>query len=201
MGEKSHEAIIGLMPNGRATGNLDGYRPTALGHMDKRMLMTPLMRRFIAVLGRKGMAADWQLRAMLGSTAATPVFRAQRRLQRGQEENHVLAFDVIKAFDTDPHAALALRMRHMAVPEELIKLFNTPSYGSTVRVVTAHRPTLSIRLHRGLQQGSVDRAVLYLLLPEPPLWSHSYGALPAEPKEMPATLCSPWHTRIATTCW
>ena len=62
--------------------------------------MTPLMRRFTAVLARKGLAAEWQLGAMPGSTAAAPVVLAQRRLQRGQGENHVLAFDVSKAFDT-----------------------------------------------------------------------------------------------------
>ena len=61
------------------------------------------MRRFTAVLARNGMAADWQFGAMPGATAAAPVFLAQRRLQRGQEENHVLAFDVSKAFDTAPH--------------------------------------------------------------------------------------------------
>ena len=59
-----------------------------------RMLMTPLMRRFTAVLARKGLAADWQFGAMPGSTAAAPVFLAQCRLQRGPEKNHVLAFDV-----------------------------------------------------------------------------------------------------------
>ena len=76
-----HEAIIWLMPKGTATGDLDTYRPTALGQQDMRMLITPLMRRFTAVLVRKGMAADWQFGAMLGSTAAAPVFLAQRRLQ------------------------------------------------------------------------------------------------------------------------
>ena len=103
--ESWHEAIIWLMPKGTATGNLDEYRPIALGQQDMRMLMTPLMRRFTAVLARKGLAADWQFGAMPGSTAAAPVFLAQRRLQRGQEENHVLAFDVPKAFDTAPHGA------------------------------------------------------------------------------------------------
>ena len=53
--------------------------------------------------------------AMPGSTAVAPVFLGQRRLQRGQEENHVLAFDVSKAFDTAPHGALALLLRHMGV--------------------------------------------------------------------------------------
>ena len=92
--ESWQEAIILLMPKGTATGNLDEYRPIALGQQDMRMLMTPLMRRFTAVLARKGLAADWQFGAMPGSTAAAPVFLAQRRLQRGLEENLVLAFDV-----------------------------------------------------------------------------------------------------------
>ena len=169
--ESWHEAIIWLMPKGTATGNLDEYRPIALGQQDMRMLMTLLMRRFTAVLARKGLAADWQFGAMPGSTAAAPVFLAQRRLQRGLEENHVLAFDVSKAFDTAPHGALALLLRHMGVPEELIRLFHTLSCGSLVRIVTAHGPTPSIRLHGGLRQGSAESAVLYLLLLEPLLRS------------------------------
>ena len=164
--ESWHEAIIWLMPKGTATGNLDEYRPIALGQQDMRMLMTPLMRRFTAVVARKGLAADWQLGAMPGSTAAAPVFLAQRRLQRGQEENHVLAFDVSKAFDTAPNGSLALLLRNMGVPEELIRLFYTLSCRSLVRIVTAHGPMPSIRLHRGLRQGSAESAVLYLLVLE-----------------------------------
>ena len=161
------EAIIWLMPKGTATEILDAQTPISLGQQDMRMLMTPLMRRFTAVLARKGLAADWQFGAMPGSTAAAPVFLARRKLQRGQEENHVLAFVVSKAFDTAPHGALTLLLRHMGVPEELIKLFHTLSYDSTVRIVTAHGPTPSIRLLKGLRQGSAQSAVLYLLLLEP----------------------------------
>ena len=169
--ESWHEAIMWLMPKGTATGNLDEYRPIALGQQDMRLLMTPLMRRFTAVLVRKGFAAGWQFGAMPGSTASALVFLAQRGMQRGQEENHVLAFDVSKAFGTAPHGALALLLRHMGVPEELIRLFHTLSCGSLVRIVTAHGPTPSIRLHRGLWQGSAESAVLYLLLLEPLLRS------------------------------
>ena len=169
--ESRHEAIIWLMPKGMATSNLDGYRPIALGHQDMSMVMTCLMRRFTAVLASKGLAADWQFGAMPGSTAANLVFMAQRRLQRGPEENHVLAFDVSKAFDTAPQGAPALLLRHMGVPEELIRLFQTLSCGSLVRIVTAHGPTPSVRLHRGLRQGSAESAVLYLLLLEPLLRS------------------------------
>ena len=184
------------MPKGTATGNLDEYRPIALGQQDMRMLMTPLMRRFTAVLARKGLAADWQFGAMPGSTAAAPVFLAQRRLQRGLEENHVLAFDVSKAFDTAPHGALALLLRHMGVPEELIRLFHTLSCGSLVRIVTAHGPTPSIRLHRGLRQGSAESAVLFSSF-----WSLSCGASPVRRGEMLAMRCHPWYRRtVMTSC-
>ena len=143
-----HEAIIWLMPKGTATGNLDEYRPLALGQQDMRMLMIPLMQSFTALLARKGLALDWQIGAMPGSKA---VFLAQGRLQRGQGENHILAFDVSKAFDTAPHGALALLVRHMGVPEELIRLFHTLSCGTLVRIITAHGPTPSVQLHRGLR--------------------------------------------------
>ena len=82
-----------------------------------------------------------------------------------------LAFDVSKAFDKAPHGALALLVRHMGVPEGLIRLFHTLSCGSLVRIVTAHGPTPSIRLHKGLRKGSAESAVLYLLLLEPLLRS------------------------------
>ena len=62
-------------------------------------------------------------------------------------------------------------LRHMGVLEELIRLFGTLSCGSLVRIITAHGPTPSIRLHRGLRQGSAESAVLYLLLLEPLLRS------------------------------
>ena len=48
--ESWHEAIIWLMPKGTATGNLEEYRPIALGQQDMRMRMTPLMWRFRTVL-------------------------------------------------------------------------------------------------------------------------------------------------------
>ena len=64
--ESWHEAIIWLKPKGTGTGNLDAYRSIALGLQDMRMLMTPLIRRFTALLARKGLAVDWQFGAMPG---------------------------------------------------------------------------------------------------------------------------------------
>ena len=90
-----------------------------------------------------------------------------------------------KAFDTAPHGALALLLRHMAVPEELIRLFHTLSCGSPVRIVTAHGPTPSIRVHTGLRQGSAESAVLYLLLLEPLLRSLACKARGDAPHTVP----------------
>ena len=50
--ESWQQAIIWLMPKGTATGDLDAFRPIVLRQQDMIMLMTPLMRRFIAVLSR-----------------------------------------------------------------------------------------------------------------------------------------------------
>ena len=168
--------------------------PIAFGQRDMRMLMDPLMRRFTAVLARKGLAADWQFGAMPGCTAAAPVFLAKRRLHRGQEENHVLAFDVSKAFDRAPHGALALLLRHMGDLEEVIRFFHTLSCGSLVRIVTAHGSTPSIRLHRGLRQGSAKAPCS-----TSSSWSASCGALAARLREMLAMLCRRWCKRIVTT--
>ena len=108
--------------------------------------MTPIMRRFTAVLGRKGLAADWRFGAMPGSTAAAPVFLAQSKLQQGREENHVLAFDVSKAFDTAPHGALALLLRHMGVRR-------SSSSSCTPSVVA---PRCALSLHRAPPQASAS---------------------------------------------
>ena len=124
------------------------------------MLMTPLMRRFTAVLARHGLAADWQFWGHAGLHGGSSGVSSPAQAAAGQEENHVLAFDVSKAFDTAPHGALAHLVRHMRVPEELIKIFQALSRSSAVRIVTAHGPTQSIRLHRGLRQGSAESAVL-----------------------------------------
>ena len=163
--ESWHEAAIWVMPNGTTSGDLDTYRAIALRQHNMRMLMAPLMRRFRVVVVRKRMALDWQFGAMLGSTLVASMCLSG--LQRCLEENHVLALDISKAFDTAPLGSLGLLVRHMGDTDELIKLFHTISCGSTVRIVIAYCPTWSIRLHRGLRQGGTVSLVLYLLLLEP----------------------------------
>ena len=186
--ESYHEAIVWLMPKGTATGVSDAYRPIELGQQAMGMLKTPLMRRFMVVLARKGMAADWQFGALPGSTAVAPVFMAPHRLYRGQQENHVLVFDVTKAFDTTPHGVLALLLRHMGAPHELIMLFHTLGCAPIVPIVTAQGPTPSIHLHRDLRQDSAESAALYLLLLMPLLLGHANKARGATRHSVPPLL-------------
>ena len=83
------------------------------------MHMTPLMRRFTTAPVCKRMAVNRQFGAVPDSTMAAPVFLAHHKMRRFKEENHAMALDVSKAFDTAPHGALALLLRHMGVQEEL----------------------------------------------------------------------------------
>ena len=57
---------------------------------------------------------------------------AQRQLQRGRP-NYVFSFDARKAFDTAPHGALHLILRHLSVPPDVIDLllFLTSTAGHT----------------------------------------------------------------------
>ena len=194
--ESWHEAMIWLMPKGTATGNLDEYRPIALGQQDMRMLMTPLMRRFTAVLARKGLSADWQFGAMPGSTAAAPVFLAQRRLQRGLEENHVLAFDVSKAFDTAPHGG----WRSSCATWVSRRSSSGSSTPSAAGLWCASSPRTARRRAYG-STGACGRAVRRALCSTSSFWSLSCGASPVRRGEMLAMRCHPWYRHtVMTSC-
>ena len=164
--ESWHEAIIWLMPKGTATRNLDAYRPIALGQQDMRMLMTPPHAQFHSGPSPQG---DGHGLAVQASRALWRQHRSSLRSARynvDKRRSTIWPLTCPRPLDTAPHGALTLLLRHMGVPEELIRLFHTLSCGSTVRIVTLHGPTPSIRLHRFLQQGTAESAVLYPLLLE-----------------------------------
>ena len=166
--ESWHEASIWVMPNGHVGFTRVPARSVgAAGHENAHH---PPHGNFHGGSGPQGDGRKLAIQSHARLHGSNTVFVSQHRLQRGHEENHVLAFDVSKAFDTAPQWAPALLVRHMGVPEELIKLFHTLTCGSTVHIVSAHGPTPSIRLPRGLRQGSAESAVLSLLLLEPLLW-------------------------------
>ena len=62
------------------------------------------------------------------------------------------------------HGALAILLRHMGVPEDLIRLLHTLNRGSRGRIATAQRANMSTRFHRALRHASSESVVLYLLL-------------------------------------
>ena len=70
------EALVWLLPKTALKVYLEAYRPIALGQQNMRMLMTPLMELFTAVLRRKGMSCDVQFGAMQGANPAAPIYLA-----------------------------------------------------------------------------------------------------------------------------
>ena len=91
---------------------------------------------------------------------------AQRQLQQGRP-NYVFSLDARKAFDTAPHGALHLILRHLSVPPEIINLLPFLHTCARLRIATAHGLTQPVHMLRGVRQGNPESPLLYELLLEP----------------------------------
>ena len=91
---------------------------------------------------------------------------AQQQLQRGRP-NYVCSFDARKAFNTAPHGALQLILRHLSVPPEVIDLLLFLHTCARLRIVTAHGLQQTVHMLRGVPQGDPESPLLYALLLEP----------------------------------
>ena len=160
------DAHILLSPKVPGSARLDHYRPIALGQLDMKLLTGPLTQRITEVLTRHGVVSDWQQGALPGSNTGPSLFMAQRQLQRGRP-NYVFSFDARKAFDTAPHGALGLILRHLSVPPEVIDLLLFLHTCARLRIVTAHGLTQPVHMLRGVRQGNPESPLLYALLLEP----------------------------------
>ena len=148
------------------SARLDDYRPIALGQLDMKLLTGPLTQRITEVLTRHGVVSNWQQGALPGSNTGPPLFMAQRHLQRGRP-NYVFSLEARKAFDTAPHGALDLVLRHLSVPPEVIDLLLFLHTCARLRIVTAHGLTQPVHMLRGVRQGNPESPLLYALLLEP----------------------------------
>ena len=171
------DAHIWLSPKVPGSASLDDYRPIALGQLDKKLLTGPLTQRITEVLTRHGVVSDWQQGALPGSNTGHPLFMAQRQLQRGRP-NYVFFFDARKAFDTAPHGALNLILRHSSVPPDVIDLLLFPHTCARLRIVTAHGLTQPVYMLRGVRQGNPESPLLYALLLEPLLRAQGHRLRP-----------------------
>ena len=131
-----------------------------------KLLTGPLTRRITEVLTRHGVVSDRQQGALPGFNTGRPLVMAQRQLQRGRP-NYVISFDARKAFDTTPHGALNLILRHLSVPLEVIDLLLFLHTCAGLRIVTAHGLTQPVHMLRGVRQGNPESPLLYPLLLEP----------------------------------
>ena len=160
------DAHIWLSPKVLGSARLDDYRPIALGQLDMKLPTGPPTQRITEVLTRHGVVSDWQRGALPGSNTGPPLFMAQRQLQRGRP-NYVFSLDTRKAFDTAPHGALHLILRHLSVPPEVIDLLLFLHTCARLRIVTAHELTQPGHILRGVRQGNPESPLLYALLLEP----------------------------------
>ena len=173
---------IWLSPKIPGSARLDDYRPIALGQLDMKLLTGPLTQRITEVLTRHGVISDWQQGALPGSNTGPPLFIAQRQLQRGRPD-YIFSFDTRKTFDTAPHGALQLILRHLSVPPEVIDLLLLLSTCPRLRIPTAQGLTQPVDVLRSVQQGNAESPPLYALLLEPLLRAHGHRLRPPSEAE------------------
>ena len=174
------DAHIWLSPKVPGSARLDDYRPIALGQLDMKLLTGPLTKRITKVLIGHGVVSDWQQGALRGSNTGPPLLMAQRQLQRGRPN---FSFDARKAFDTAPHGALHLILRHLSVPPEVIDLLLFLHTCARLRIVTAHGLTQPVHMLRGVRQGNPESPLLYALPLEPLLRAQGHRLRPPREAE------------------
>ena len=172
------DAHIWLSPKVAGSARPDDYRPIALGQLDMKLLTGPLSQRITELLTRHGVVSDWQQGALSGSNIAPTLFMVQRQFQR-RRPNYVFPFDARKAFDTAPHGALHLILRHLSVPPEVKDLLLFLHTCARLRIVTTHGLTQPVHMPRGVRQGNPESRLLYALLLQPLLRAQGHRLRPA----------------------
>ena len=171
------DAHTWLSPKVPVSARLEHYRPIALGQLDMKLLTGPLTERIMAMLTRHGVVSHWQQGALPGSNTGPPLFMAQWQLKRGRL-NCVFPFDARKAFNTAPHSALHLILRHISVPPDVIDLLLFLHTCARLRIVTAHGLTQPVHMLQGVRQGNPESPLLYALLLEPLLRAQGHRLRP-----------------------
>ena len=155
-------AHIWLNPKVPGSAKLDDYRLVPLGQRDMKLLTGPLTLRIAEVLTRYGVVSDWQQGSLPGSNTGPPLFMAQRQLQQGKP-NYVFSFEARKAFNTAPHTALHLILRHLSVPLAVVHLLLLLHAAARLYIAAAHGLTQPVHMQRGVRQGNPESPLLYAL--------------------------------------
>ena len=137
---------------------------------------------------------EWSATGNKGpSTAPTPTPACSWRSgsSNGGGPNYLLSFAAHKPFDTAPHGALHLILRHLSVTPEVINLLLFLHTCARLLIVTAHRLTQPVHMLRGVQQGNPESPLLYALLLEPLLRAHRHRLRPPGEAERGSTWLKP----------
>ena len=131
-----------------------------------KILLCPVLGKFMAVLVRHGVISESQHGSLHGASVGAAIFVAQCKLP-GQGPCHVVSFAISKAFDSAPHGAIMCSLDHVGVPPDIRFLLLFAHRRTQVRMVTTHGLTKVVVLFRGVRQGAIESPILFNLLLEP----------------------------------
>jgi hypothetical protein len=146
--------------------NPDDYRGIAAGNTIPKVFGLVLLRRLMHWCVATGVIPPNQAGFMVNNSAEFQVFTALETLRhrkRCRDDTYLLFLDLRKAYDSVPQAALWAILRHMGVPDHLVRLLE--AWNSARRCCVRVNGELSdaFNVSKGLPQGDVLSPLLFNL--------------------------------------
>ena len=146
--------------------NPDDYRGIATGNTLPKVLGLVLLRRLMHWCVAVGAIPPNQAGFMVNQSAEFQVFTALETLRhrkRHGQDTYLLFLDLRKAYDSVPQAALWYILRHMGVPDSLVRLLEVWNAARSCRVRVNGELSEAFDVRKGLPQGDVLSPLLFNL--------------------------------------
>ena len=88
---------------------------------------------------------------------------------RQKQEIHTVFLDIMKAYDSVPHAQLFETLTRHGIPEQFVGMLGSLYEGCRATVITPYKNSPEFRLTRGMKQGCPMSPILFNLFLEPML--------------------------------
>ena len=144
----------------------DDYRGIAAGNTLPKVFGLVLLRRLMHWCVAVGAIPSNQAGFMVNQSAEFQVFTALETLRhrkRQGQDTYLLFLDLRKAYDSVPQAALWHILRHMGVPDRLVRLLEAWNAARTCRVCVNGELSEAFSVGKGLPQGDVLSPLLFNL--------------------------------------